>query len=87
MPVADLVSHLLSPLLRVRLRSIQGSHQECLYQLFALGIPISSIPLTPEGENRLENHLAFLKLQKRKEQQYLEDNAAITKPASLEVDL
>ena len=54
--VAELISHLVSPLLRVRLRSVEGSHQECLYQLFALGIPISTIPLNEQGENRLDYH-------------------------------
>lgn len=34
--VADLISHMVSPFLRVRLRSVQGSHQECMHQLMVL---------------------------------------------------
>jgi hypothetical protein len=67
-PVADLVSHVLSPLLRVRLRSIQGSHQECLYQLYALGIPVSSLPLTDEGGLTLHQHHSWIEEQHRNEQ-------------------
>jgi hypothetical protein len=70
-PVADLISHLVSPLLRVRLRSIQGSHQECLYQLYALGIPIATIPLNNQGENRLEDHRTFLERQSKRERELL----------------
>jgi hypothetical protein len=58
--VADLISHLLTPLLRVRLRSIPGSNQECLYKLMALGIAQQSTPLTNEGENILTHHLKWL---------------------------
>jgi hypothetical protein len=68
-PVADLISHVVTPLLRVRLRSIQGSHQECLYQLYALGIPISTIPLNNQGENRLQDHQAFLGREWKKERE------------------
>lgn len=67
-PVADLISHLLSPLLRVRLRSIQGSYQECLYQLCALGIPNHAIPLNDLGENRLQHHHWWIKRQSQAEQ-------------------
>jgi hypothetical protein len=66
--VADLISHLLTPLLRVRLRSIPGSNQECLYKLMALGIPHHSIPLTNEGENILTHHLKWLKAIRPEEQ-------------------
>lgn len=61
--VAELISHLVAPLLRVRLRSLEGSHQECLYQLFALGIPIAAIPLNDNGENRLDYHHEWIQRQ------------------------
>ena len=58
--VAEFISHVVSPILRVRLRSIQGSHQEVHYKLMALGIPNQAIPVTQTGEPLLFNHLAFL---------------------------
>jgi hypothetical protein len=61
--VADLISHLVSPLLRVRLRSVQGSHQECLYKLMALGIPAHAVPVNNEGESLLKNHWQWINSQ------------------------
>lgn len=57
------------------MRSIPGSHQECLYQLYALGIPIRAIPVTKEGENILENHHAWMIRQVEEEE---EDQASDT---------
>lgn len=54
--VADLISHMVTPFLRVRLRSIQGSHQECLYQLMAMGVKHHAIPVKSNGEGLLVNH-------------------------------
>eukprot|EP00980_Cylindrotheca_fusiformis_P027849 scaffold22560_cov135-Cylindrotheca_fusiformis.AAC.60 len=65
--VADLISHLLSPFLRVRLRSVQGSHQECLYNLMALGVPHHIIPVSPQGEELFENHLKWIEERERSE--------------------
>jgi hypothetical protein len=67
-PAAELVSQMVSPLLRVRLRSIQGSHQECLYQLYALGIPVHALPLNDQGENLLQRHVAWIDDEYQKEQ-------------------
>lgn len=66
--VAEVISHLVSPLMRVRLRSVEGSHQECLYQLFALGIPIAAIPLNAQGENRLDYHHHWIDCERQREQ-------------------
>ena len=58
--VADFIAHVVSPILRVRLRSIQGSHQEVHYKLMALGIPNHAIPVTQSGEPVLYNHMSYL---------------------------
>jgi hypothetical protein len=65
--VADLISHLVSPLLRVRLRSVQGSHQECLYKLMALGVPHHAIPINKEGESFMRNHWQFIESRRQHE--------------------
>ena len=58
--VADLISHLVSPILRVQLRSVQGSHQECLYKLMALGVPHLVVPVNNEGESLMSIHLQWI---------------------------
>ena len=65
--VAELISRLLSPILKVRLRSIQGSHQECLYKLLSLGISDRAVPLTNEGEKLDQGHMAWLEYRRRLE--------------------
>jgi hypothetical protein len=67
--VADVISHIMSPILRVRLRSIQGSHQECLYQLMSLGIPIGGdcFPVDDDGRSRLDNHVRWVQMRQQLE--------------------
>jgi hypothetical protein len=63
--VADLISHLVSPFMRVRLRSVEGSHQECLYKLMALGLPQRAFPINDEGESLLGNHYRWIEERRR----------------------
>jgi hypothetical protein len=66
--VADLISHLVSPILRVRLRSVQGSHQECLYQLMSMGIPHDGFPVDNEGNSQLQCHWRWIEHQRTMEE-------------------
>jgi hypothetical protein len=64
-PVAEFLSHLVGPILRVRFRSVQGSHQECLYKLMALGVPHHVVPVNSTGESLLSKHLAWIEARRQ----------------------
>ncbi|KAL3906304.1 MAG: hypothetical protein SGILL_009324 [Bacillariaceae sp.] len=72
--VADLISHLVSPILRVRLRSVQGSHQECLYQLMSMGIPHDGFPVDSEGNAQLQCHWRWIEQQRALEEREKNNN-------------
>uniref|UniRef100_A0A7R9ZJT1 CRAL-TRIO domain-containing protein n=1 Tax=Craspedostauros australis TaxID=1486917 RepID=A0A7R9ZJT1_9STRA len=65
LPIADLISHMVSPTLRMRLRTIHGSPQEVLYSLMALGIPRLSLPFADDGEISLDDHKVWIEEQLR----------------------
>ena len=87
--VADFIAHVVSPILRVRLRSIQGSHQEVHYKLMALGIPNHAIPVTQSGEPVLYDHMNFLQqrekietTRRRQQQQQQQSSSAAASTSS-----
>ena len=49
---------------RMRFRTHYGSHEECQSQLSSFGIPISALPVSPQGEFNLENHRHFVAMQR-----------------------
>jgi hypothetical protein len=49
---------------RMRFRAHYGSDEECRLQLSTFGIPISALPVSPRGEFNLENHWAFVAMQR-----------------------
>jgi hypothetical protein len=49
---------------RMRFRTHYGSDKECQSQLSSFGIPISALPVSPRGEFNLENHRAFVPMQR-----------------------
>jgi hypothetical protein len=50
--------------IRVRFRAHYGSDEECQSQLSSFGFPISALPVSPRGEFNLENHRAFVTMQR-----------------------
>ena len=44
-----------------------GSHQECMYQLLALGVPYRDVPVNSRSELLVHNHLKWYEQRKRKE--------------------
>ena len=49
---------------RMRFRAHYGSDKECQSLLSSFGIPISALPVSPRGEYNLENHRAFVAMQR-----------------------
>lgn len=66
-PVVELSCHFMNTSLRVRSRTIVGSHDECILQLEALGIPRSSIPMMADGTCNLQSHWSWIRDQWNKE--------------------
>eukprot|EP00934_Nitzschia_sp_Nitz4_P008377 Nitzschia sp. Nitz4//scaffold12_size214221//47638//48898//NITZ4_001487-RA/size214221-snap-gene-0.112-mRNA-1//-1//CDS//3329534981//8367//frame0 len=65
--VLDLLVHMLRPFARLRLRLHHGSHQECMYRLMTIGIPISYLPITMDGVLRRDNHIQWLQFRRQQE--------------------
>ncbi|KAL3905573.1 MAG: hypothetical protein SGARI_004394 [Bacillariaceae sp.] len=65
--VVDTFSVLIEKMLSVRLRVLVGSRQECMYQLFELGIPQSFIPTNDQNRLKLKYHRRWIQEQRRVE--------------------
>ena len=50
--VVDFLMYIVGRIIRVRARIVRGSHQECVYQAFCLGLPPRAIPIHENGEMR-----------------------------------
>jgi hypothetical protein len=66
-PVLSLAVFIMGTHIRVRFRTHYGSDEECQCQLSSFGIPMSSFPVSPRGEFNLENHRAFVAMQRSME--------------------
>ena len=58
--ITDMVMVTVCKLVRLRFRAHFGTHQECQYALMTHGIPVDSIPVTPEGDIELSNHMEWI---------------------------
>ena len=47
--VVDFLTFIVGRIIRVRARIVRGSHQECVYQAFCLGIPPTAVPIYENG--------------------------------------
>lgn len=65
--VVDAFSVIVSKHLRIRMRALPGTYQECLYKLMALGVPYDSLPVNDANELLIDNHLRWIEEQKEKE--------------------
>ena len=63
-PVLALAMTIMGTHDRMRFRAHYGSDEECQSQLRSFGIPISTFPVSPEGEHTLENHRTFMAMQR-----------------------
>jgi hypothetical protein len=63
-PVFTLAIFIIGAHTRMRFRAHYGSDEECQCQLSSFGIPISALPVSPQGEFNLENHRAFVATQR-----------------------
>jgi hypothetical protein len=63
-PVFSLITFIMHTHSRMRFRTHYGSDEECQSQLSSFGIPISALPVSPRGEFNLENHRAFVTMQR-----------------------
>ena len=80
--VVDLVIHMVSNFVRLRLRCHFGSHQECKYRLMTMGIPVQVLPiLEGSGTNggdccqlKLNAHLAWYHYRLRQEAAIVESD-------------
>eukprot|EP00980_Cylindrotheca_fusiformis_P012259 scaffold2995_cov130-Cylindrotheca_fusiformis.AAC.4 len=63
-------------ILRVRIRTHDGSHTEWLYKLMSFGIPIQEFPFTEDGGIQLANHVNWLE-KRRKKEEYLRKNPPV----------
>ena len=50
--VVDFLMYIVGRIIRVRARIVRGSHQECVYQAYCLGLPPRAIPIYENGEMR-----------------------------------
>lgn len=55
--------------MRLRMRLHHGSDQECKYQLMTHGIPADVIPVEPDGNVNLTNHLEWIEMRRALEAQ------------------
>jgi hypothetical protein len=65
--ISDMVSVTVCKFVRLRLRFHYGTMQETMYKLMTNGIPVDSIPVTPEGDIDLTYHKLWIEKRKRLE--------------------
>mmetsp|Transcript_44021 Transcript_44021/g.106748 ORF Transcript_44021/g.106748 Transcript_44021/m.106748 type:complete len:427 (+) Transcript_44021:249-1529(+) len=75
--VVDTFSIIVDKFIRIRLRAILGSRQECFYQLMTLGIPVYTMPVNERNQVLVGVHLLWIEDQRRtemlaREQRWLE---------------
>eukprot|EP00980_Cylindrotheca_fusiformis_P002560 scaffold607_cov109-Cylindrotheca_fusiformis.AAC.6 len=66
----SMVALMVHSIVRVRIRTHNGSHTECLYKLMSFGIPVQEFPFTEKGDVQRTNHVNWMK-QRRKKETYL----------------
>ena len=72
--ISDMVSVTICKFVRLRLRFHYGTMQETIYKLMTNGVPVDSIPVTPEGDIDLTYHKIWIEKRRQLEQERSQQN-------------
>lgn len=69
--IINITLHFFPANVRARAKMHYGTHMECIYHLMTFGIPTDFLPVTMDGELKRKNHLEYIKIRKRHEENIL----------------